>query len=260
MAAQVDRSTATVRDSVALITGGAGVIGTALARYLVAEGAVVTVADVDTDRGKALASELDCFFIEVDVGDIADNQRMVAATVERHRRLDLVFLNAGVSLRGLRADLPYDPAAIDVDAYRRILSVNIDGPVYGIAAAIPALTKPGGSIIVTSSIAGLTAWPADPVYTISKHGLVGYVRSLAPSLEQQGITINAICPGLTAHLDNDRLPEGLAVLAPETLAAAMVGVATDGGTGRAASVVADRDLVVQFHEFGEVEGFETGEG
>lgn len=240
---------------VALITGGAGVIGTALARHLVAQGAVVTIADVDPDRGKSLATELDCFFIEVDVCDFADNQRMVAATVEQRGRLDMVFLNAGVSLRSLDADLPFDPAALDLASYRQILSVNIDGPVFGIAAAMPALINSGGSIIVTSSIAGITAWPADPVYTISKHGLVGYVRSLAPSLEQQGVTINAICPGLTAHPDNPRLPEGLAVLEPETLARAMVGVATDGGTGRAASVVADRDPIVQFHEFGEVEGF-----
>ncbi|MDA3038748.1 MAG: hypothetical protein O3C27_04305, partial [Actinomycetota bacterium] len=69
-----------------------------------------------------------------------------------------------------------------------------------------------------------------------------------------GITINAICPGATGELVN-RLPAGLAVLAPDVLAAAMVSVATDGGTGRAASVVADRNPVVQFHEFSEVEGF-----
>ncbi|MDA3040932.1 MAG: SDR family NAD(P)-dependent oxidoreductase, partial [Actinomycetota bacterium] len=161
----------------AVITGGAGVIGRALARHLAAAGVHVTLADISPDRGKSIASELDCEFIETDVCDMHANERMIAAAVGRFGRLDMVFLNAGVSLRGLNAELPFDPAAIDLKAYRRILSVNIDGPVFGAAAAIPALAENGGSIVVTSSIAGLTAWPADPIYTISKHGLVGYVRS-----------------------------------------------------------------------------------
>lgn len=93
------------------------------------------------------------------------------------------------------------------------------------------------------------------MYTISKHGVVGYVRSLAAELAEQDITINAICPGATGQLDDPRLPPGLALLAPGILASAMLEVATDGGTGRAASVVGDRDPAMQFHEFGDVEGF-----
>ena len=170
--------------------------------------------------------------------------------------MDLVFLNAGVSMQSLDTSLPYDPASVDLTAYRRILSVNIDGGVFGVSAAIGALGRSGGgAIVVTASVAGLIAWPPDPVYTISKHGLVGYVRSIAPALHQKGITINAVCPGATGHFEPGQIPDGLAVLAPETLAAAMVDIATDGGTGRAASVVAGRQPVVQFHEFGEVEGF-----
>ena len=240
----------------ALVTGGAGVIGRALAQHLVAAGVRVTLADIATDRGEALASELGCGFIEADVCDAGDNKKMVAAAVERHGRLDLVFLNAGVSLQSLKASLPYDPAGIDLEAYRRILSVNIDGAVFGVSAAVPALVQSGGgSIVVTSSVAGLIPWPLDPVYTISKHGLVGYVRSIAPALHSQGITINAVCPGATGRFDAAQLPPGLAVLAPEVLAPVMLELATDGGTGRAASVVADREPVVQFHEFREVEGF-----
>ena len=240
----------------AIVTGGAGVIGRALARHLVAAGVRVTLADIATQSGEALASELGCGFIEADVRNADENEKMVAAAVERHGRLDLVFLNAGVSLQSLRASLPYDPAGIDLEAYRRILSVNIDGAVFGVSAAIPALVRSGGgSIVVTSSVAGLIPWPLDPVYTISKHGLVGYVRSIAPALRSQGITINAVCPGATGQFDAAQLPPGLAVLAPEVLAPAMLELATDGGTGRAASVVADREPVVQFHEFREVEGF-----
>lgn len=241
---------------VAVITGAAGVIGQALARHLVEAGARVILADIATGRGEALASELGCSFIETDVRDPDDNEQMIAAALDRHGRLDLVFLNAGVSMQSLEASLPYDPASIDLTTYRRILSVNIDGGVFGVSAATGALVRSGGgAIVVTASVAGLIAWPRDPVYTISKHGLVGYVRSIAPALAEQGITINAVCPGATGCFEPGQIPDGLAVLAPETLAAAMLDIATDGGTGRAASVVADREPVVQFHEFGEVEGF-----
>ena len=240
----------------AVITGGAGVIGRALARHLVEAGALVTLADIATGSGEALASELGCSFIETDVRDLGDNEQLIAAALDRHGRLDLVFLNAGVSMQSLGASLPYDPVGIDLDAYRRILSVNIDGGVFGISAATGALVRSGGgAIVVTASVAGLIAWPPDPVYTISKHGLVGYVRSIAPALAELGITINAVCPGATGRFEGGQIPDGLAVLAPEALAAAMLEIATDGGTGRAASVVADRDPVVQFHEFAGVEGF-----
>ena len=240
---------------VAVVTGGAGVIGRALAGHLVEAGAAVTLADIATGSGEALASELGCSFIETDVCDPADNERMIAAALERHGRLDLVFLNAGVSMQSLGASLPYDPADIDLESYRRILSVNIDGGVFGVSAAVGALAGRGGAIVITASVAGLIAWPPDPVYTISKHGLVGYVRSIAPVLAERGITINAVCPGATGCFEPGQIPDGLAVLAPEALAAAMLDIATDGGTGRAASVVADRQPVVQFHEFTEVEGF-----
>ncbi len=241
---------------VAVVTGGAGVIGRALARHLIEAGVRVTLADIATGRGETLASELGCSFIETNVCDLGDNQRMIAAAVDRHGRLDLVFLNAGVSMQSLGANLPYDPAGIDIAAYRRILSVNIDGGVFGVAAAVGALAQSGGgAIVITASVAGLVAWPPDPVYTISKHGLVGYVRSIAPALRDRGITINAVCPGATGHFEPGQIPDGLAVLAPEALAEAMLEIATDGGTGRAASVVAAREPVVQFHEFAEVEGF-----
>ena len=181
----------------AIVTGGAGVIGRALARHLVAAGARVTLADIATQSGEALGLgarlRLHC---EADVRNADENEKMVATAVERHGRLDLVFLNAGVSLQSLRASLPYDPAGIDLEAYRRILSVNIDGAVFGVSAAVPALVQSGGgSIVVTSSVAGLIPWPLDPVYTISKHGLVGYVRSIAPALHSPGHHHQCRVPG-----------------------------------------------------------------
>jgi len=241
---------------VALITGGAGVIGEALAEHLLTQGANVILADIDCRKGEVLAGSLGCDFLQVDVSAESENRRMVETAVKHHGQLDLVFLNAGVSSQSLGAPLPYDPTNIDIGSYRQILAVNVDGPVFGISAAIPALAdNGGGAIVVTSSIAGLIPWAPDPVYTISKHGLVGYVRSLADELSNQEITINAICPGATGRTGTGGAPPRIALLAPELLVPAMVAIATDGGTGRAVSVVADRDPVTQLFDFGEVEGF-----
>ena len=252
----ISTALSSLNGKVAVITGGAGVIGEALAEYLLACGANVLLADIDCHKGETLAAGLGCEFLHVDVSNDCENQRMIKTAVKHHGRLDLVFLNAGVSSQGLRAPLPYDPTNIDTESYRQILAVNLDGPVFGVSAAIPALVENGGgAIVVTSSIAGLIPWAPDPVYTISKHGLVGYIRSIAGELSNKGITINAICPGATGRTRTSRVPPGVALLAPELLVPAMVAIATDGGTGRAASVVADRDPVTQFFAFGEVEGF-----
>ena len=245
-----------LKGKVAVITGGAGVIGEALAEYLLAQEANVVLADIDCRKGEALARSLGCKFLQVDVSAESENRRMIETAVEHHGQLDLVFLNAGVSSQSLEAPLPYDPTNIDLRSYRQILAVNVDGPVFGISAAVPALAdNGGGAIVVTSSIAGLVPWAPDPVYTISKHGLVGYVRSIADELSNQGITINAICPGATGHISAGGTPPRIPLLAPELLVPAMAAIATDGGTGRAVSVVADRDPITQLFDFGEVEGF-----
>ena len=100
------------------------------------------------------------------------------------------------------------------------MAVNVDGVVLGVrrlAQVMPA----GGRIVATASLAGLTAMPDDPVYAATKHAVVGFVRSVAPSLERQGIQINAICPGIadTAMLAGavrERLDAaGFPVLAPQ---------------------------------------------
>ena len=103
--------------------------------------------------------------------------------------VDVACLNAGV-LGG-----EADPAEISLETYRRAMAVNVDGVVLGVrrlAQVMPA----GGRIVATASLAGLTAMPDDPVYAATKHAVVGFVRSVAPSLERRGIQINAVCPGI----------------------------------------------------------------
>src|SRR4029453_7374639 len=153
--------------SVALITGGAGGIGAAVARRLTARGWSVVVADLDADRGEGVAAEVGGGFVHCDVRDLDANRAAVAATVERLGGLDLAFLNAGIPTGTMLGD------DFDVDLYRRAMAVNLDGVVYGVVAALPALReRGGGDIVATASLAGLTGVPVDPVYAANKHAVV----------------------------------------------------------------------------------------
>ncbi|XVQ07998.1 SDR family oxidoreductase [Spirillospora sp. CA-255316] len=173
----------------ALITGGSNGIGAAVARRLAAGGARVVLADVDEARGRALADELGGRFVRCDVRDPADSEAAVAAAVEAFGGLDVAFLNAGIVYGGGLGD-DFDP-----DRYRRAMSINLDGVVYGVHAALPALrARGGGDIIATASMAGLTATPFDPVYGANKAAVIGLVRALGPAHAPEGIRVNALCP------------------------------------------------------------------
>jgi len=149
----------------ALVTGGASGIGAAL------------VARLRTERFDVESLDLVTGF------DVTDPEAW-----EDTGPVDVACLNAGV-LGG-----PPDPAELTLDGYRRALGVNVDGVVLGVrrlARVMPA----GGRIVCTASLAGLTAVPDDPVYALTKHAVVGYVRSVALPLSKRGISINAVCPG-----------------------------------------------------------------
>jgi NAD(P)-dependent dehydrogenase (short-subunit alcohol dehydrogenase family) len=174
---------------VALITGGANGIGAAVARRLHGQGAQILIADVDTVNGEALAKELDGAFVRCDVRDPEASVRAVASAVDLFGGLDIVHLNAGVST-GCELDEDFD-----VEKYRRAMAINLDGVVYGVHAALPALrARGGGDIVATASMAGLTATPFDPVYGANKAAVVGLIRALGPKHVAEGIRINALCP------------------------------------------------------------------
>lgn len=149
----------------ALVTGGASGIGAALVARLRAEGFEVESLDVVTGF------------------DVSDPERW-----DEVGPVDVACLNAGV-LGG-----PPDPADLTIDGYRRAIAVNIDGVVLGVRRLVRVM-RAGGRIVCTASLAGLTAVPDDPVYGLTKHAVVGFVRSAAPALAARGISINAICPG-----------------------------------------------------------------
>jgi NAD(P)-dependent dehydrogenase (short-subunit alcohol dehydrogenase family) len=150
----------------ALVTGGRGGIGRAIAAAL--DDAEVVVLDLP----------------EFDVGD-ADAWRSLEGP------FDAAFLNAGVTTG------ESDVAALTDDQYRRVVGANVDGIVFGVRECGARLMSGGGSIVCTASLAGLVATPVDPVYALTKHAVIGFVRSVAPQLAERGIRVNAICPGFT---------------------------------------------------------------
>ncbi|RJL31849.1 SDR family oxidoreductase [Bailinhaonella thermotolerans] len=196
--------TGTLPGKVALVTGASNGIGAAVARRLADLGASLVLADVDDDRGKALADELGAAYVHCDVSDLAANKAAVSAAQTAHGRLDLVFLNAGIA-SGCGVGDDFDP-----ERYRRAMGVNLDGVVYGTVAALPALKAAGGgTIVATASMAGIAGIPGDPIYAANKHAVVGFVRSLAQEVAPQGIKVQALCPSFT---DTAILGEGKAVL------------------------------------------------
>ena len=228
-----------VDGSVAVITGGAGGIGAAAAERLAAIGARVVVADVAD--GSGLADRVGGIYLRCDTTDLAEVERVMAAAVAEFGRLDIVLANAGV-----RGDSPMG-AGFDVVAYRRAMSVNVDGVVFTVQAALPHLIASGGGrILVTASMAGLMPVPLDVAYAASKAAAVGFVRSAAPLLASQGVTLMAVCPSFadTAILGESRpLLEsaGFAIMPVGQVADAMLEVLDMGKPGECWMVQAGRE-------------------
>jgi NAD(P)-dependent dehydrogenase (short-subunit alcohol dehydrogenase family) len=181
-----------VTGKAALVTGGGSGIGAAVARRLAAAGARVAVADRDEAAAKAVAGELGGLALPGDVSDPDTMPAHVAAVEAELGRLDVAFLNAGTT-GGQRGT-----EKLDVERYRQVTGVNIDHVVYGTCAAVPALRRAGGgTVVATASLAGLIPLAGDPIYTLTKHAVVGYVRAAGEALAGEGIRLCAICPGFT---------------------------------------------------------------
>lgn len=193
----------------ALVTGGRSGIGAAIVERLQAEG-------VD----------------EVHVLDLADGFDVAdPAAWDEVPPVELACLNAGVISR------TGDVAELPVEEYRRVLAANVDGVVLG-TRAVARTMGAGNAIVATASLAGLVAVPGDPVYALTKHAVLGWVRSVAAQLEPRGIRFNAVCPGLvdtpmTAAVRDQLEERGLPLIPPAAVADAVLLAATDELTGQA---------------------------
>lgn len=181
-------------DQRALITGAASGIGAAIARRFSIEGAFVVVADINDTDGRVIADEISGEYAHLDVSDSMAWDNLIAAQAD----FDIVVLNAGVatSPNVVGATPAYPLEGVDNDTYERIMRTNLDGMVFGARAVIPRMVaRHSGHILATASLAGIVAIGADPVYGLTKHGVVGLVKSLGVALEPHGVCISALCPG-----------------------------------------------------------------
>ncbi|MCW2543787.1 MAG: putative dehydrogenase [Frankiales bacterium] len=228
---------------VALITGGASGFGTEVARQLVRRGDRVVLLDVNDADGQKVADELGGHYLHCDVSSYDEVLATTAAAEQIHGGLDLFFLNAGIS-SGFSLGEDFD-----VERYRRANGINLDGVVYGVHAALPALARRGGgSIVCTASMAGLTGTPFDPVYGANKHAVVGLVRALGPALAPQNVTINAFCPGFAETKIIVELREfldgaGVPIIPVEKAGESVLQIFDSRETGQAWLLQAGRDVM-----------------
>lgn len=181
-------------DQRALITGAASGIGAAIARRFSGEGAHVVATDINDAAGRAIADEIDGDYAHLDVGDSLAWDNLIATQAD----FDIVVLNAGVSTSpNVIGETPaYPLEGVDNDTYERIMRTNLDGVVFGARAVIPGMVaRRSGHILATASLAGIVAIGPDPIYGLTKHGVVGFVKSLGVVLEPHGVCISALCPG-----------------------------------------------------------------
>jgi NAD(P)-dependent dehydrogenase (short-subunit alcohol dehydrogenase family) len=180
-------------NKVAVITGGAGSIGLATARAFVDEGARVMLVDVvqtDLERAAATLGEDAAAVMQADVTSSEQVQRAVSATVERFGQLDIAFANAGIF--GTVAPVADYP----VDVFERVMAVNVIGS-FLVAKHALAVMEAGGSLIINSSVVGLTSDRGISAYATSKHAVVGLMRTAAKEMAPRGIRVNSIHPGPT---------------------------------------------------------------
>ena len=231
---------------VAVITGGNGGIGLGIAQALNAAGCNVSIWGRNADKNKSAAATMAAGPGKVDtricdVADPASSTAAVASAVDAFGGLHIAHLNAGVtSWCGMGDD--FDP-----EAYRRSMAINLDGVVYGIAAARPAIkASGGGTIVATASMAGLVATPFDPIYAANKHAVVGLARSLGQVYEPDGIRVHALCPSfaytnIIKGSEQTLLDMGFPIIDVSAVVTAFQRILDSESTGQCWYVVAGRE-------------------
>ena len=198
--------------------------------------------DRDDDRARDAAAAVGGEAVSGDVGDAGDWDRALDVAGDR---LGAAYLNAG--LYGDSGPIEQLP----LDVYERTVGANIGGVVLGTRACIPRLRAAGGgAIVVTASVAGIIAFEPNPLYTLTKQAVIGFVRASAAALSADGITIDAVCPAVVdTPMTTEALGQaaatdlGISLLTPELIAATAVDLATSDGSGRCRAVRQDGTTV-----------------
>jgi NAD(P)-dependent dehydrogenase (short-subunit alcohol dehydrogenase family) len=180
---------------IAVVTGAAGVIGSATARLLAERGARIVAVDRKGDELQSAIKELpasaEVLAVTADVTSETEVASYVHAAVDRFGTIDVFYNNAGIE--GEIAPI----TRYSLESFRRVLDVNVVGVFLGLKHVLPVMLKRNsGSIVNTASIAGLIGSPEIAVYSASKHAVVGLTKSAAMECAGTGVRVNCVCPGL----------------------------------------------------------------
>ncbi len=194
--------------TVVVITGAGGALGGALSRHFAGEPDVdlvlsdVSAASLDAsvralpERAGAVAAQL------ADVSDVAQVEAVVALAVERFGRVDVLLSNAGVLSPNGRVH------NLTTEDWERAFRVNVLGAVNGIRAVVPVMRAQGsGSIVLTASVAGLTAWSHAAPYCATKAAVIQLAKVAAVEYARDGVRVNCVCPGTFLSAIHDGLPQ-----------------------------------------------------
>lgn len=197
---------AKLTDKVAVITGGSGAIGSTTAKLFLNEGAKVVLVDINEEALGKVASELNSpnvSYVAADVTKATDVQKYVKHTVDTYGKIDVFFNNAGIE--GVVKPITEYPEEV----FDKLIAVNVKGVWLGVKYVLPEMND-GGSIINTSSVAGLVGSPNVSAYVTSKHAVIGITRTVANEAASRNIRVNSIHPSPVDNRMMRSLEEGYA--------------------------------------------------
>lgn len=196
-----------LKDKNAIITGGSGGIGRSTAKLMLEYGARVLLVDIDGDGLKEAKAELNHDRLETLVADVSKENEVAqyaARAEELFPQIDICFNNAGVE--GVVAPLEDYP----LEVFDQVININIKGVYYGLRHVMPKMKEKGGSVIITSSVAGMEGTPMVLPYVTSKHAVIGMMRSAAKEGAPHKIRVNSVNPSPVDNRMMRSLEEGFA--------------------------------------------------
>ena len=221
---------------VALITGGANGIGKVTAKRFLIEGAKVVISDVNEELGNKTVSEFqqygDISFIQADVSNTKQVEKMVHSIVETYKKIDILINNAGITIDGMLTKM-------DESSWDKVLSVNLSGVFKCTKAVVPVMLEQGSGVILNaSSVVGIHGNIGQTNYAATKAGVIGLTKSWAKEFGAKGIRVNAVAPGFIATDMTATIPQKLLDVMeyktplkklgkPEDIAAAYLYLASD---------------------------------